>query len=316
MQTTTSTSLFSLETFLSIEGLQYKAVLFDTCNHPMFSEMGCPSIFQSRAYHAALESAPPAKMQFWYVRLEHDGHLAGMLSFQVKDFNPGDSLKNQVNGSLIRAARYKTASLINLSVLCLGNTLVTGDYGFCFQSSIDPRVQTLLMMETIDWMLTLKPFKRIGLVFVKDFYKDIFNDIPGSSFCEKYHAIETQPSMIMDIPPTWQNLNGYLSSLKSKYRVRANKALQVARSLECVELSLGDIEQLEFQLHQLYLKVVEDVGFNLFILAPGYFTALKRELGIGSGCGFIRIGMSLSPFLLFLKTAIFWMPISLDTTRM
>jgi hypothetical protein len=42
---------------------------------------------------------------------------------------------------------------------------------------------------------------------------------------------------------------------------------------------LIEIEQLESQLHNLYLKVVEDVGFNLFILAPGYFTALKRELG-------------------------------------
>jgi hypothetical protein len=277
--TSTTTSLFYHETFLSIDGLQYKAVLFDTCEHPMFSEIGCPSIFQSRAYHSALESAPPEKMQFWYVRLEQDGQLKGMLSFQVKDFNPGDSLKNQVNGSLIRAARYKTASLINLSVLCLGNTLVTGDYGFCFQPEVLPKVRTMLMMETIDWMLTLKPFKRIGLVFVKDFYKDIFSDIPGSSFCEKYHAIETQPSMIMDISPTWKNLNGYLSSLKSKYRVRANKAIQVARNLDCVELNLVEIEQLESQLHNLYLKVVEDVGFNLFILAPGYFTALKRELG-------------------------------------
>ena len=170
MQTITSTSVLHQVTTFEIEGLQYKAILFNSCLDPLFTDIGCTSIFQNKAYHRALESAPPDKMNFWYVRIEQDYKLAGMLCFQVKDFNPGDSLKNQVNGNIIRAARYKTASLINLSVLCLGNTLVTGDYGFCFQPWISDRMQTVLMMETIDWMLTLKSFKKIGLVFVKDFY--------------------------------------------------------------------------------------------------------------------------------------------------
>ncbi len=279
MQTITSTSVLHQVTTFEIEGLQYKAILFNSCLDPLFTDIGCTSIFQNKAYHRALESAPPDKMNFWYVRIEQDYKLAGMLCFQVKDFNPGDSLKNQVNGNLVRAARYKTASLINLSVLCLGNTLVTGDYGFCFQPWISGRMQTVLMMETIDWMLTLKSFKKIGLVFVKDFYKDIFSEIPDSPYCKKYHAIDTQPSMIMDIPTDWGNFQGYLQSLKSKYRIRANKALKVARDIECIELHADEIEAMEPQLHQLYLKVVDDVGFNLFILSQGYFSALKKSLG-------------------------------------
>lgn len=279
MQTITSTSVLHQVTTFEIEGLQYKAILFNSCLDPLFTDIGCTSIFQNKAYHRALESAPPDKMNFWYVRIEQEYKLAGILCFQVKDFNPGDSLKNQVNGNLVRAARYKTASLINLSVLCLGNTLVTGDYGFCFQPWISDRMQTVLMMETIDWMLTLKAFKKIGLVFVKDFYKDIFSEIPDSPYCKKYHAIDTQPSMIMDIPSEWGNFQGYLQSLKSKYRIRANKALKVARDIECIELHADEIEAMEPQLHQLYLKVVDDVGFNLFILSQGYFSALKKSLG-------------------------------------
>ena len=279
MQTITSTSVLHQVTTFEIEGLQYKAILFNSCLDPLFTDIGCTSIFQHKAYHRALESAPPDKMNFWYVRIEQEYKLAGILCFQVKDFNPGDSLKNQVNGNLVRAARYKTASLINLSVLCLGNTLVTGDYGFCFQPWISDRMQTVLMMETIDWMLTLKSFKKIGLVFVKDFYKDIFSEIPDSPYCKKYHAIDTQPSMIMDIPTEWGNFQGYLQSLKSKYRIRANKALKVARDIECIELNADEIEAMEPQLHQLYLKVVDDVGFNLFILSQGYFSALKKSLG-------------------------------------
>ena len=279
MQTITSTTIFHKGTTFSIEGESFKAILFRSCHDPFFTDEDCTSLFQSKAYHAALESAPPEKMDFWYVRLEQGDQLAGMLCFQVKDFNPGDSLKNQVNGSMVRNARYKMASLINLSVLCLGNTLVTGDYGFCFNAAIPDRLRTLLMMETIDWMLSLKEFDRIDLIFVKDFYKDIFNEIADSVYCKRYHSIDTQPSMIMDIPSAWGNLQGYLGSLKSKYRVRAKKALEVGRKLELLELTVDEIEALEPELHKLYLKVVDDVGFNLFILAEGYFTALKKSLG-------------------------------------
>ena len=279
MQSVTSTSAIHGELSFQIEGLSYQAYLFDSCQHPMFTAMGCDSLFQSKAYHSALESSPPEKMQFWYVRLQQGDQLAGILCFQIKDFNPGESLKNHANGSWRQRLRYKAASLINLKVLCLGNTLVTGDYGFCFQPFIPARTRTLLMMRTIDWLLTLHAFRSIHLVFVKDFYYDIFKDLPDSSYCKMYHPIDTQPSMIMRISDQWLNLNGYLVALKSKYRIRAQKALQVAREIERVELNASEIAAIEVQLHQLYLKVVEDAGFNLFILSPGYFTALKRELG-------------------------------------
>ena len=94
-----------------------------------------------------------------------------------------------------------------------------------------------MMMETIDWFLQLEDFKNINLVFVKDFYKDIFNDIPDSAYCKKYHPIDTQPSMIMDIPETWNGLGGYLKTLKSKYRVRAKKS-----DSACKQARTGRIE--------------------------------------------------------------------------
>ena len=244
-----------------------------------FPEVGGTSIFLSKAYQHALLTSPPENMDFRYVRIDKDGELIGMLCFQVSNFNPGDSLKNRMNESLYNKFRYRLASLINLKVLCLGNTLLTGDYGFCFLETIPHKLRTLLMMKTIDWLLTMEEFKNINLVFVKDFYQDIFQEIPDSPYCKKYHPIDTQPSMIMDIPPQWEGIGGYLHSLKSKYRIRAKKALDLAKDLERVELSADEIEDVEALLHELYLKVVDDVGFNLFILSPKYFAELKRALG-------------------------------------
>jgi hypothetical protein len=164
-------------------------------------------------------------------------------------------------------------------VLCLGNTLLTGDYGFCFHPHVQPRIQTLLMMGCIDWMLQLPAFRKIGMVFVKDFYSDIFSETKDSPYCSKYHVIDTQPSMIMNVPPGWKNINDYLAALKSKYRVKAKQSMKVASKLQRIELTADDIEAIEPELHALYMKVVGDVGFNLFILAPNYFSTVKRYMG-------------------------------------
>jgi len=279
MQNKTTPTQYQHETTFTLERHEYRAFLFPTCQDPLFADKAASSIFQRQAYHKALETAPPDRMYFWYVRLELDDEVVGMLSFQIKDFNPGDSLKKHAEKSFIHKLRYKLASLIQLTVLCLGNTTVTGDYGFCFSPKTDRRLQTLLMMKSIDWMLTLPDFRKIKMILVKDFDDDIFKDLPDTPYCSEYHAIDTQPSMIMEIPDNWKSLRDYLAALKSKYRIRANKALEKARELERVELNYEEIAAIEPQLHELYLKVVGDVGFNLFFLSPVYFSTLKKSLG-------------------------------------
>ena len=279
MQTVLSGNTTSCKTVFEIEGQSYTGVLFNSPGDRHFPEIGGTSIFLSKAYHEALENAPPEHMRFRYVRLEQDGELIGMLCFQISRFNPGESLRKHKRKNMINRLRYGIASIIQVEVLCLGNTLVTGDYGFCFKSDVSKKLRTLLMMKTIDWLMSMREFRRIKLIFVKDFYNDIFKEIPGSSYCKKYHPIDTQPSMILDIPSVWNGLEGYLDSLKSKYRVRAKKALQLADHLEKIELDAEQIEEVEDLLYSLYLKVVEDVGFNLFILSENYFSSLKRSLG-------------------------------------
>ena len=165
------TKVFPTTTF-NLEGKGYNVLLFNSPHDPFFPEVDGTSIFLSKAYQHALLTAPPENMDFRYVRIDKDGELIGMLCFQVSNFNPGDSLKNRMNESLYNKFRYRLASLINLKVLCLGNTLLTGDYGFCFLETIPHKLRTLLMMKTIDWLLTMEEFKNINLVFVKDFYQD------------------------------------------------------------------------------------------------------------------------------------------------
>lgn len=262
-----------------LDGKRYQFTLFHSASDIFFSAVHAESIFQASGYHLALEAAPPAGMQFQYVRIDGPDGEAGLLSFQVMRFNPGESLRNQVAGSWWNRIRYGLAALIEMDVLCLGNTLVTGDYGFTFAPSLPVPRRTSLMLRVIEWMLSLPQFRKVQMVFLKDFYQDIFASLPSAPRGLRYHPIATQPNMILNIDPAWGGLQGYLQRLRSKYRVRARKALSLAGALTCEELTLSQIEAMEDHLHALYQKVAADVGFNLFTLAPAYLASLKRQLG-------------------------------------
>lgn len=264
---------------LTLEGIAYRLNLFGSASDPAFRDEEAQSIFQRAPFHLALESAPPEGMTFHYVRIDGPDGLVGLLTFQVERFNPGVSLANQVDGSLWSRIRYGMARWLDMEVLCLGNTLVTGDYGFLFAPSVPMNRQAQLMRQVVDWMLTLPRFDKVRMVFLKDFYEDIFRGLPGVPANVRYHPIDTQPNMILTVDPAWKNLEGYLDALKSKYRVRARKALSMASGLEMEELDLAAIESMQDHLHFLYKQVARDVGFNLFTLSPGYFAALKRHLG-------------------------------------
>jgi hypothetical protein len=262
-----------------LTGKRYALTLFRSAAEAAFETTHADSVFQTAAYHLALEEAPPADMAFYYVRIDCPDGFAGLLSFQVKRFNPGESLRNQAVRSTWNRIRYSLARLIDMEVLCLGNTLVTGDYGMLFAPRVPKVDRTRLMTATMDWLLTLRPFRRVRMLFVKDFYEDIFSVLPAAPAGTRYHPIATQPNMILDIDPAWGSLDGYLAALKSKYRVRAKKALSLARGLECKELDLGQIIGMKDVLHGLYRQVAGDVGFNLFTLSPDYMPSLKRRLG-------------------------------------
>jgi len=264
---------------VTLGDVRYRLTLFGSAADPVFQDEEAESIFQKASYHLALESAPPEGMSFHYVRIDRPDGLVGLLTFQVERFNPGVSLANQVDGSLWSRIRYGIARWLDMEVLCLGNTLVTGDYGFMFAPSVPMELQAQLMSQTVDWLLSLPPFRRVRMVFLKDFYEDIFRALPPVPATVRFHPIATQPNMILSIDPAWRNLDGYLDALKSKYRVRARKALAMASGLVMEELDLDSIEAQQDHLHFLYTQVARDVGFNLFTLSPGYFTALKRRLG-------------------------------------
>lgn len=263
-----------------IDDFAYQCVHFRTCKEGgQYIDFPGESILQASSYHKALETAPPSGMVFHYVKVLREDKPVGMLCFQIKAFNVGESLRNQIDGTLTSKIRYMLGRKLEFDVLCLGNTLVTGDYGFTFAEDIPFGSRTMIMMKVLDWLLLKPAFKSVRMIFIKDFFEDIFKDQKTSKYCTMYHPIATEQNMIMDIHSDWNSFDDYLRSLKSKYRIRANKSMSLSEDLTRRELTYEEIVLHKLVLHDLYKKVSQKVGFNLFTLSPDYFAAVKHELG-------------------------------------
>jgi predicted N-acyltransferase len=94
-----------------------------------------------------------------------------------------------------------------------------------------------------------------------------------------FHAINFQPSMIMELPSNWKTMDDYLNAMSSKYRVRARRALKKASGVIFRELDLRQIELFNDDLVALHYAVVDQADFNMMWAGKDYFIQLKQQLG-------------------------------------
>ena len=62
--------------------------------------------------------------------------------------------------------------------------------------------------------------------------------------------------MILKIDPKWQNFEDYLAALKTKFRVKAKKAMKLSNDLVTKEISVLNFDEHLLKMTELYKKVV------------------------------------------------------------
>jgi predicted N-acyltransferase len=63
--------------------------------------------------------------------------------------------------------------------------------------------------------------------------------------------------MILNLDPNWKTFDDYLEDMKSKYRVRARKAMQKATNIKKVVFQEEDIATHRKVIHTLYIKTYQ-----------------------------------------------------------
>ena len=93
-----------------------------------------------------------------------------------------------------------------------------------------------------------------------------------------YHQFVVQPTMLMDIQSSWDTLNDYIGSLRSKYKVRTRRTFKKLKGVEKVDMDLDLLVKWSERMHEMYKSIATQASFNLFILDKLYFHSLKKEL--------------------------------------
>ena len=73
-----------------------------------------------------------------------------------------------------------------------------------------------------------------------------------------YYSFNVEPNMVFNLNENWSSFEDYLAAMKTKFRVKAKKALKVSADLIVEEVTLANIEDLLPKMTKLYKTVSKE----------------------------------------------------------
>lgn len=177
------------------------------------------------------------------------------------------------------AMSHKLRNVVNnlfcnnhIKVLFCGNVFLSGEYG-TFLKEGEAKVETLKAIAKA--VKKLYRCKRLSTIFIKDF-EDESLYITDHLKAFDYASMHVEPNMIIYLDSAWKSFEDYTSALKSKYRVKANRADAKSEILDSKLLSEEDIKMYLDELQALYQNTIDNADFNAQILNLNTYTHLKN----------------------------------------
>ncbi|WP_411765987.1 hypothetical protein [Winogradskyella sp. A3E31] len=159
-----------------------------------------------------------------------------------------------------------------LRILFCGNVFLSGEYG-TFLKEGEPKKSTFKAIGKAIKTQT-KCSRKLHAVFVKDFLDEslyITEQLKDFDFA----AMQVEPNMIIYLKPEWKSFDDYKDALRSKYRVKANKADSTSEPLTVKRFSEKDIAVYNSDLQNLYENTIANADFNAQILDLNTYINLK-----------------------------------------
>jgi hypothetical protein len=245
------------------------------------------NIFLGDGYLSVLEKNPPKNMLFRYVVFYCNGMPSGVAYCQLTPFIAEKSLRTPPGQTSVLSSLYKPLNFLirkfftskKHTLLVCGNLLLTGTHGFWFREKLEKKELHLLLDEALNLVKALleKEGQSADVTLIKDLSGEQRMETAQANSLQ-YREFTFQPNMVLDVPETWRDIDDYLCTLSSKYRVRYKKARSLSAGLIRKELSLEDLRRQQKQVCSLLCEIADNQDFNMIELHPGYLIGLKEEL--------------------------------------
>jgi hypothetical protein len=234
------------------------------------------SVYLSRRYLAVLEGARPGNLRPHAAIVYRDAQPVVAVAAQSVDLR-GDDLPKPTASAALRKALAKVEDRI----LVCGNLLSWGPHGVAFAAGEDPGAlwpgvaEALYRMRRADKLLG-----ETGLVWVKDLTPEV-EASAGALGRFSYKGFDTEPNMVLTIPPAWASFEDYLKDLRGGYRSGVKKVRKdfEAGGFSLEPLDAAGVAREAGTIHGLYHQVHDGQKFRLASLHPDFIPRLAAEFG-------------------------------------
>lgn len=232
----------------------------------------CTNIYYSPEFLKAFERAN-TDIEFNYIFILKDKEAIAFANTQIVTIGIETITKNISMTDKIRRVVNNMFCNNEIRVLFCGNVFLSGEYGTFLKDGEDKITTFKAIAEGVKQLS--KSTKKLKAIFIKDFEND---SLPITKHLEAYDyaAMNVEPNMIITLKPEWQSFNDYTNALKSKYRVKANRADTKSKTLKAKLFTQQDIETHKNQLQELYQNTIDNADFNAQILNLDTYIYLKK----------------------------------------
>lgn len=216
--------------------------------------------------------APCAIAYFQLINLS-DAGLGGILNLDEYG-----GLAGTVSGKINKLLFHPGSGNSSLLLVC-GNLLISGNHGI---SAIDDAsflaaVKSITPVKKAIEQSLARTEKIVGFM-VKDFYEDE-DKVAAPVLSKDYFMLNTDPEMVFEVNPEWNNFEDYLAALSSKYRVRTKGAIAKMEGITIRELSFDEVKHSLNDLYTLNDNVIRKAPVKLIRPSAEYFIQLKEIYG-------------------------------------
>ncbi|WP_422092248.1 GNAT family N-acetyltransferase [Tenacibaculum ovolyticum] len=162
-------------------------------------------------------------------------------------------------------------------ILTCGNTFVSGEHGVFIKDNQDKNTIIQSIAKAVVDFENLSAKNAADVFMFKDFENK--SQFTSTLYNEGYNSFNVDPNMVLHLDNNWNNLDDYLTALKTKFRVKARKAFKLSAMLKTEDVTAGRLSELFTEMTSLYKTVSAKASFNLVDFNLETYKTLKENLG-------------------------------------
>ena len=237
----------------------------------VFTDLSCENtLYFTRDFLEAFEFAN-AKIEYCYLVLSQNKIIVSLAILQRMSVAIDNAQEHLPFSERIARSLQCYISARKIHTMVCGNVFLSGNYGVIIKEGIP---QEPVYNKIAQEIKTVPTQKKASVFFFKDF---VDQDLPVVSEIEKhqFQSFAVEPNMRLQLREAWTDFDAYKASLKSKYRVKINKADKKSAVLKIRSFEAEDIDTYRNDLQQLYSNITDRALFKTIDLEIETYRLLK-----------------------------------------